>query len=93
MNNEEIEKSMVELKENIAKFGPAREISGKEWRQKRRLIVLYEVLEGIQKARLKGSKLKESQLMAYYGLLIQEKTMNPVLYFLLKVRMRSSTWS
>ena len=92
MTDEEMGKVLAEFKTEIANFPPDKEISNPEWRRKMSIVRKCEVLEKIQKARTDSDLIKETKLMAYYDLLVQEKSMNPILNYLLKIRLRSTTW-
>jgi RecG-like helicase len=92
MNNDELEKALAEAKLEVSAFGPDKELSNQQWRRKMQLVEQREVLEKIQKAHTKSDLSREARLMAYYHLLVQEKTMNPFLFYLLKLRIRSMIW-
>lgn len=92
MTEEEMGRVLAEFNAEIAKFPPDKEISNKEWRRKMRIVQKCEVLEKVRKARTDSDLIKETKLMAYYDLLVQEKSMNPIVNYLLKIRLRSTTW-
>jgi hypothetical protein len=92
MTDQELEKALVEVKAEIAKFGPDKELSNHDWRRKMQLVEQYQVLEKIQKARALPDLSRASKLMTYYHLLIQEKNMNPLLMYLLKLKLKSTIW-
>jgi len=92
MTEEEMGIVLSEFKVELAKFPSDKEISNKEWRRKMRIVQKCEVLEKVRKARTDSDIIKETKLMAYYDLLVQENTMNPVINYLLKIRLKSTNW-
>jgi hypothetical protein len=91
MSDQELEKALIELKAEIAKFGPDKEISNQDWRRKIQLVEQNQVLEQLQKARALPDLSRAGKLMTYYELLIQ-KNMNPLLKYLLKIKLKSAIW-
>jgi len=93
MTPEELELTLREVDEKLAAF-PADEkkLTGKEWRQKIRLQQEKEILEKIQKARKNGDTHQEIKQMARYALLRDSKKMNPILSYLMQLKLRSHIW-
>lgn len=92
MTIEEMELSLKELNEKIVKFAPDEKLSNQEWRQKRLLVREKELLDNIIKARENGSSRNEAKYLTQYMLMKDDRKMNPVIRYIMQLKMRSSLW-
>ena len=92
MTLQDLEKALIKVKAEISIFSNVNKISNQQRRQKTRLLQQRDVLEKIQQARAKSDLSREAHLTAYYNLLVQEKNVNPVIHYIMKLKFKSTLW-
>jgi hypothetical protein len=92
MTNEELELALKEVNGKLAQYGPDNKISGKEWRRKMKLQREHSLLENIKKAKEKGNATQEARNLMQYHLHKEDAKMNPVIRYIMQLKMRSQIW-
>jgi len=92
MTDEELNQELEKLNSTIAGFGPEKDLPNKEWRRLQSLKREQEALLKLKQAREQHDRSRETRYLAQYKLLVEEKNMNPLISYLLKLKMRSGVW-
>lgn len=92
MTDEELLLELKNVSESINRLGPENKLSTRDWRILQKLKREQQLLEGIRKARENKNISLEVKMSAEYQMLKEEKSMHPILSYLLKIRFRSHIW-
>jgi hypothetical protein len=92
MTDEELELRLKEANEELAKFGPEKTLSNKEWRRQVRIKQEKDLLINIQKSRKSGNSTLEVKQMAQYSLMKDSQKMNPFFKYIMQLKLRSHYW-
>jgi len=92
MTNEELELALIEVNGKLAQYGPDNKISGKEWRQKSKLMREQTLLQNIRTAKDKGNISQEAKSLMRYNLYKGDSDMHPFLRYIMQLKFRSQIW-
>jgi hypothetical protein len=93
MTFEELEKALKEVTEKLTELAiRENSLSNKEWRLQQRLLKESGLLERIKNAKESNNKPEEVKLLTQYNMLKDAYGRNPVISYLMQLRMRSQIW-
>jgi hypothetical protein len=93
MTSEELELALKETNDKLVELSKREaKLTNKEWRLQQNLIKEKNLIEKIQKARESQDTRREAYLTAQYNFLKDARTRNPIINYLMQLKIRSQIW-
>ncbi len=93
LTDQELKAYLEETNAKLIKLAqPENKLTNQEWRELQRLRQEINLLEKIQKARLRGNITQEASATSEYYFLKDSKKRNPIINYLMQIKLRSHIW-